>query len=462
MDYTKFYQIFVTLLGSDRVLSKRSQLEEYSTGSSVHIFGLTDKWHYLHPNLKENYWPDLVVLPETTKHVSSILKLANKERIPVIAWGGGSNTHGCTLPISGGIVIDLRKMDKIIEIEKETPSVTSQSGISLLELQQELMDEGYCHGSNPGSAPWATLGGSLCCEAHTLAGFKYGATLDNLIGLEAVMPNGEIIKTKSRYSGGYNLNNLFARSEGTLGIVTEIKMRVHPLPEFTTNIGFAFDAFKDAVETHNAILKKRFSTLGVMLAFDEKSQIYRNKNEKNIILMTLEGYQDIVKIEQQYITRIASERGGNNLPEETADVVQDWWTMLVGMSYESAEKQITAKIGPHVWIPINKIYEAYKIYKKLASKHRLSYAGAMCTPTRLSIGVKVDRQSIDEKKRYGSLTREYSAYLIKNGGSIMGAHGCGLAFKNELKAEYEEGFHLMEKIKKAIDPKGIMNPGKIF
>lgn len=144
MDIESVRSRLIAVVGVERVLNKEDEMKEYATGSSVHILGLTDKWHYYQYGRYENhYWPDFVVLPDSTEQVSSIMKLANEERIPVIPWGGGSNTHGCTLPVSGGIVVDLRKMDKILEIDKENFTLTAQAGISLLELQDRLNEEGF-------------------------------------------------------------------------------------------------------------------------------------------------------------------------------------------------------------------------------------------------------------------------------------------------------------------------------
>lgn len=309
------------------------------------------------------------------------------------------------------------------------------------------------------------LGGSLCCESHTLAGFEYGTTVDNILALVAVMPNGEVVGTKSRYCGGYNLNQFFVRSEGTLGIVTEVKMRMHLLPEYTHNIGFTFDNFEQAIIVQNEMLKRRLSSLGIILAFDSTLHLFNVpglQGAQGVLLMTVEGYREVVEIEEERISRIAAQGGGKALPSESADIVQDWWALLLGASFENAKKQTTSKVGPHIWVPRSLSIWAYRTFKTLASKYNLKYASALNGPTRLSIGVELNLDSAEEVVRFGGMIREYAAMLRERGGTIMGAHGCGLAFKDELRAEIGNGFNVMEKVKTALDPNGIMNPGKVF
>ena len=458
------------IIEADRVLKGKDKTSEYATGMGAFFPGVSDHWRYA-DDFESHYWPDFVVLPDSTEQVSSILALANRRRIPVVPWGGGTNTYGSTLPIKGGIVVDLRKMDRIVEIDKEEQVVIAQAGISLLELQYLLNEQGLCHGTNPGSAPWATLGGSVCCEAHTLAGFEYGTAVDNILGLTVVLPSGKVLRTKSRYCGGYNLNQLFTRSEGTLGIVTEVRMRVSRKPECTRNIGFAFNSFDKAVTAQSTILNGVFPPLGIVNAYDNDnprvSQLFE-RDVKGILLMTLEGYEEIVGIEEKKVRSMVAEMGGRELGADSADIIQDWFTMFMGTTlnrYELARKDrslVPPRIGPHIWIPRSLIVWARNAFMDLARKYRIKYAGCMSTPTRLSIAITVQPDKDEEVHAYRKMIREFAVLVREKGGSIMGAHGCGLTFKEELRAELGQGFLVMERIKRAIDPNGIMNPGKLF
>jgi FAD/FMN-containing dehydrogenase len=460
----------VAILGPERVLKDRSKTKEYATGSMHVTFpGVSDHWRYA-GDFASHYWPDFVVLPDSTEQVSSILALANRKQIPVVPWGGGTNTYGSTLAIKGGIVVDLRKMDRILEIDKEEQVVIAEAGINLLELQYLLNEQGLCHGTNPGSAPWATLGGAICCEAHTLAGFEYGTAVDNILGLTVVIPTGEILRTKSRYCGGYNLNQLFTRSEGTLGIVTEVKMRVSRMPEYTRNIGFVFDSFADTILTQNEILKNIFPYPGIVTAYDNFNPLYSSlfqEEGEGILLMTLEGHREIVDVEEKMIRSIVAGRRGTELAASRADLVQDWWTMFMGKSiarYEKASKGqlLPERIGPHIWIPRTQSIWSRNTFKDLAEKSGIKYAGCINYPTRQSVAVSVDQSKPEEIAAYRKMIREFAVLVREKGGSISGAHGCGLTFKEELRAELQNGFSVMEKIKAALDPKGIMNPGKLF
>lgn len=419
----------IAILGPERILKDSSKTKEYATGSMQVIFpGVSDHWRYAGDfGFDSNYWPDLVVLPDSTEQVSAILKLANEKSVPVVPWGGATNTYGSTLPIHGGIVVDLRKMDRIIGINKEELTVTAEAGITLLELQYLLNEEGLCHGTNPGSAPWATLGGAICCEAHTLAGFEFGTAVDNILALTVVLPDGDVIRTRSRYCGGYNLNQLFTRSEGTLGIVTEIKMRVSLMPEYTRNVGFVFDSFAETILTQNEILKNIFPYPGIVSAYDNANPLYSSlfqEKGEGMLLMTLEGIREVVDVEEKIIRNLIAKRHGTELAAGSADIVQDWWTLFMGGAmrrYEKASKGqlLPERVGPHIWIPRTHSIWSRNTFKDLAENSGIKYAGCINYPTRQSVAVTVDQSKPEEIAAYQKMIREFAVLVRRRAGALV-------------------------------------------
>jgi hypothetical protein len=243
------------------------------------------------------------------------------------------------------------------------------------------------------------------------------------------------------------------------------------MPECSRNIGFAFNSFEEAVTVQSTILNSIFPPPGIVNAYDNDNprvaQLFE-KDVKGILLMTLEGYKEIVDVEEKRIRSKVAEMGGRELTGGAADLVQDWFTMFMGTTlkrYELASKNHTLvppRIGPHIWIPRSLSVWARNAFMDLARKYGIKYAGCMSTPTRLSIAITVQPDNDEEVHAYRKMIREYAVLVREKGGSIIGAHGCGLTFKGELRAELGQGFLVMERIKKAIDPNGIMNPGKLF
>lgn len=199
--------------------------------------------------------PDFVVFPENKEQISKIIKLANKYKIPIVPWGGGSGSQGGALPVKQGIVMDIKKMDKVINIDEESLVVTAELGILVQSLEWILNEKGFTMGHYPASAFCATLAGSLAHRGSGVLSNKYGKIEDMIISMEVVLPNGNVIKTSPvpRHAAGPDLNQLFIGSEGTFGIMTEATFKIHYLPEIRKFRSFLFKDFHGAFESGRKI-----------------------------------------------------------------------------------------------------------------------------------------------------------------------------------------------------------------
>ena len=227
------------LVGPDYVLTERSQLEEHSWDA------LSEG--RIHPLRRpEPANPLCVVLPPSTGEVQKVVLLANEEKVPIVPYGGGSGLMGGAISLRPGIVIDLRRMNHVLEIDKEARTARVQAGIVLASLEKSLIERGFLIGHDPWTLPVATVGGAISTNSLGYRGGKYGSMGDQILGLEVVLPHGEVLRTRSvpKSSTGICLKHLFIGGEGCFGIVTEATLRVFPSPEVLSLRAFCFPSFE--------------------------------------------------------------------------------------------------------------------------------------------------------------------------------------------------------------------------
>ena len=233
----------IDIYGSDDVIKDKTLLEPYSIDEST-----------ITPHL-----PEVVVKPESTQEIALTMKLANTQKIPVVARGGGTSLTGGTIPIFGGIVISFEKMNKILELDEENLMVIVEPGIFIMDLHAEMESKGFLYPPDPGQKS-SCLGGNVNTNAGGMKGIKYGVTRDYVEALEVVLPSGDIIhlgRKTVKNSTGYALKDLIIGSEGTLGIVTKMTLRLEPLPLLSTTLYVPFNNFDDAAKTVAEIIKNK-------------------------------------------------------------------------------------------------------------------------------------------------------------------------------------------------------------
>lgn len=420
------------------------------------------------------YLPDVVVLPENAKQISEILKLADQNNIPVLARGAGTNHVGGCVPLNGGIVIHTSKMNKILGIDKDNLTCTVQPGVVVEKLQNEAEKLGLFYPPDPSNLKVSTIGGSVALSSSGPRCFKYGGTKDYVLGLEVVLADGTIMKTGGntvKNVAGYNLTQLFIGSEGTLGIVTEATLRLIPKPEERKLILVFFNSPDNAANAVNSIISAGItpSTLDLMdkptmQAIEKFYSTCLLTNMEAALVIEIDGYKDAVSVQKQQIIDICNNCGAKNIHaaqnQQEADEI--WFARRSAFG-------AVARLRPNVItedtvVPRDKISQMIKEIQRISKKYDITacimgHAG----DGNIHPNFPLDFRDKDEMKMFEAVADELMEAAIKLGGTISGEHGIGLIKSKYLnKALDENAINYMKLIKNIFDPKGILNPGKIF
>lgn len=418
--------------------------------------------------------PEVVVRPEDTASVARVLKLANDRNIPVVPRGSGTGLSGGAVPVYGGIVLSLEKMNRILEIDEDNFVVTVEPGVTLAELYPAVEERGLYYPLYPGE-PSATLGGNVATNAGGMRAVKYGVTRHFVLGLEAVLPGGEIIKTGGKFvkcSTGYDLTQLLVGSEGTLAVITKIMLRLISLPGRRELICVPFHNLHDALKAVPAILKEGILPVGIEWVEKDVVRLVEQYTGKEIPLRDYEAFLMIiveVENEDEFIN-ISNLIGEVCLKRGALDIFIP--------SGERAKRNLLEareKFGPAIWdcggrldgadivVPRSRIAEFITGAKKEASEYGVTIlAFGHAGDGNLHFEAVKQEAGISEEKVNELFVKIYKLG-ISLGGTISGEHGLGFSKKGffPLVAAKHE-IDLMKRIKQAFDPNNIMNPGKIF
>src|SRR5215218_2981143 len=269
----------------------------------------------------EDYVPDVVVLPTSTEQISEVVRLANRERLPVVPRAGGTGLTDGAVPLRHGIMVDVKLMNRILEIDHEDRTVTVQPGINMLKLNEELRKHGYIYPDNPASYPCSLVGGRIGTSGWSLIGGRYGHTRDLVISFEIVLPTGERIRVGDgggskvrKSSSGYQLKHLFMGHQGTLGIVTEATLELVKRPEAEFSAFFAYPSYLDAWKATGELARCGAATLAGVVLFDERKIEYLRRDDeayipqpdwvKGVIALALYGNDDEVRASAKRLLRI--------------------------------------------------------------------------------------------------------------------------------------------------------------
>ena len=424
-----------------------------------------DKWFASHQ-------PDAVALPRTTKSVSTILRFANKHNIPVTARGAGHGYVGGCVPLHGGIVISLERMNRIKEINAGDFVVVTQPGVITATLQAEVEKQNRYYPPDPASRADSSIGGNIITNAGGPRCLKYGVTRDYVLGLEVVLADGTIVRLGSRThknKTGFDLHRLFVGSEGLLGVVTEATLKLLPLPPFRANLAVGFSSMRTAVKTLHAILSAGFLPAALELAdsFTLAAAFKRTKSERlrgcrAHLIVEVDGQRDSVRSEVRTLQRIV--RAHNPLFVETGlgdKQCESVWKIRREFSYSLRDTGLT-KLNQDIVVPRSRLEDLFGFAARLQKKHKLQLACfGHAGDGNIHTNVMVDFTQRGAKQRSDAALDELFRQVLAWGGSITGEHGIGIAKKRWWPlAVSKEARDLHRTVKLALDPKAILNPGK--
>jgi len=421
------------------------------------------------------HYPEAVVRAENTEEVSEILSLANRERISVTPRGGGTGLCGGAVPIYGGILLSLEKMNRILELDEENLMVTVEPGVLIMDLHAYVEKHGFLYPPDPGQK-MGTIGGNISTNAGGMRGVKYGVTRDFVQGLEVVLPTGEVINLGGKTvknSTGYSLIDLIIGSEGTLGVVTKAILRLVPLPKINVTLYAPYKSFQDASRTVSEIIKNKIVPPAV--EFVDRSSILvaerylgrpmpRN-DAPAYVLIRIEGNdKEAVDADFQAVGEICVKN--NALDVLVADTKKSQEKVWEGRSciIDAAKAEGFIEVLDCV-VPRNRIPDLVKGLNDIAEKHgvecqNFGHAGDGNVHTNV---LKKNMSDEEWNRRMPKLIEDVYKLSISLGGTISGEHGIGLIRKRFLPMALDKKqIELMKGIKRVFDPNNILNPGKVF
>lgn len=423
---------------------------------------------------KEKSIPDLVIRPHSTEQVSNIVSIANKHNVPVCPRGAGTGLSGGSVPIKGGIALDLKNMDRIVELNARDLTVTVEPGVVTKDLQNEAAKHRLFYPPEPGSAGFSTIGGNVAECTGGMTGMKYGVTRDYVLALEIVLPDGSVINTGSktlRSVAGYDLTRFFVGSEGTLGVFTKITLKLLPLP---AKIGTVISYFKDIDSALNAtdsiLIKNHLHPRS--LEFVDKTCIdaVRGSTEERIpeeagafLLIDVDGNEKNVTNDISRIEDIFKENNAVKTSiAKTDDERNTLWDIRKSVS-PSLFKIASMKFNDDVCVPRSKVREVLKRVYELSKMYSIQVAAfGHIGEGHIHLNVIYDNGKAMDLTVH-NLVSQILKEVVSIGGTITSEQGVG-----DAKAEFiglelaPHEIEIMKDLKRMFDPKGIMNPGKIF
>jgi glycolate oxidase len=447
--------ILTSILGPQRCLHRKEDLITFSYDAHT-----------------DESLPDAVLFPTTTHEVSQILALADEHNIPVTARGAGTSICGAPIPLHHGLVLSFTKMDSILEVDTKNRYAVVQPGVANADLQKALALEGFFYPPDPASLSVSTIGGNVAQNAGGPRCLKYGVTNDYILGLEVVLANGRGLRCGSKNVKdvtGYNLKSLFCGSEGTLGIVTEITVRVVPLPEAHRTILAIFNDLENTANTVSDIIGSGILPAAMELmdkvvinAVEDSAGIGLPREAEGLLLIEVDGIDEAVEKEMERIVAKAKTNGAVEVQEARTQAESDQlWTA------RRSAYGVFARLAPHcivedATVPVSNVPAMIRGMREIFDRHQLKVGIlAHAGDGNMHPLISTDQRNQDEQKRVDKAIREVFELAVRLQGTLTGEHGIGTAKLDFLPLVQDETIKSVNAaIKKGLDPKGILNPGK--
>lgn len=415
-----------------------------------------------------------VVFASSAQEISEILKLARDKALPVVTRGSGTGLSGGSVPVAEGIVLCLVKMERILEIDAANLTMLCEPGVITKAIDDAVAPLGLFYPPDPGSMKISTIGGNVANNSGGLRGLKYGVTRDYVMGIEVVLADGSICWLGSKCVkdvAGYSMKDLFIGSEGTLGIITKVLLKLLPRPKAKKTLLATYDSMENAARTVSKIIENQiipctleFLDRRTCQCVEDFAKVGLPTEAEAVVLMETDGYPSVVDEEAGKMAEIARENGALDV-----EVARDEAHALKLASARRSAFAALARIRPttileDVTVPRSKLPDIVKFIEQMAVEHQLEIAtfghfgDGNVHPTFLT-----NERDEAEMVKVEAAMEAIFEHTIKLGGTITGEHGVGLAKKRFLPDQFDEGsMALLRQVKTALDPDGLLNPGKIF
>lgn len=449
---------FEAIVGKENMMESQAQRLVYSYDATPNVQAL----------------PDLVLAPRSTQEVVNIVNVCREEKIPIVPRGSGSNLCAGTVPIAGGVVLLFKHMNRILEVDEDNLTVTVQPGVITQNLIEAVERRGLFYPPDPSSMKISTIGGNINENSGGLRGLKYGVTADYVMGLEAVLANGEIIRTGGKLAkdvAGYNLTQLLVGSEGTLAIITEATLKLIPKPESKKTMLALYENIDAAAQSVSKIIAAQmipatleFLDQPTLQAVEDFSQIGLPTDVEAVLLIEQDGTKEVVARDVEKMAAICTESGAVSVKIAATAEEAEALTTARRAALSALARLKPTTILEDATVPRSEIANMVKAINEIAEKHQVK----ICTFGHAGDGnlhptCPTDARDEEEMARVEAAFVDIFDQAIRLGGTITGEHGVGM-----VKAPYLEwkvgsaGIAVMKGIKQALDPQQILNPGKVF
>ncbi|WP_200416399.1 glycolate oxidase subunit GlcD [Virgibacillus salexigens] len=448
----------LAIVGAENVADNNASLLAYSYDSTARFQAL----------------PDAMVAPRNTEEVAGVVKVCNEHKIPIVPRGSGTNLCAGTTPTKGGIVLIFKHMNHILEIDQENLTMTVEPGVYTKDILNAAIDVGLFYPPDPGSMHISQIGGNISENSGGLRGLKYGVTRDYVLGLEIVLPNGEVIQTGGKLAkdvAGYDLTRLYIGAEGTLGVITKAILKLIPQPETKKTMLALYEDLEAAAETVSAIIANRiipatleFLDQATVQVVEDFAEIGLPVEAKAVLLIEQDGPPEVVDRDMDKIEELCKDNRAFDVQVAKTVEEAEQLTAARRSALSALSRLKPTTILEDATVPRSEIAKMVKAIGEIAEKYQLN----ICTfghagdgnlhPTCLT-----DARDEAEIELVEKAFEEIFQQAVALGGTITGEHGVGMMKLPYLHLKAgEHGIEAMRSIKQAIDPNGIMNPGKMI
>lgn len=445
-------------MGAASVLTDRDELDLHSWDALSH-----GRIHPSHPIVPVQ--PLCVCTPASTAEVRAVVEVANRDRVPLVPYGGGSGLMGAAVSLTPGVVVDLRRMNAVLDVDADSFTVRVEAGAVLEALDTELQRTGLMLGHDPWTLPVATVGGAVSTNSLGYRGGKYGSMGDQVLGVEAVLPQGQVCRTRgvAKSSTGINLNHLFIGGEGCFGILTEVTLRVFPVPEARSLLAVRFASFDRGFDAVRAFVAAGLRP--ILLDYGDETE---DPGGASVLYLGFEGKAEVVAAEEAVALQACRDRQGERLDPGRAE--RFWRERHAAARRFAANRRERRRPGEsgvhqdwvHVALPASRVLAFRKEAIAMVAERGVRFrdSGLWTGPELFSL--RLSREGGEEARaELGDAVSALLRMVHRFGGSVEYCHGVGLKLAPLMEREHGDTLEAMRSLKRCLDPNGIMNPGKL-